>query len=60
VEADLAFEGAVGLELGPSVATGLVYFVVSNSMASESPAPWMAPVTQPKANSPPPLPSNWI
>ena len=32
--------------------------VQSNSTASVSPAPRMAPVTQPKANSPPPLPSN--
>jgi hypothetical protein len=59
VEANLTDDGAVGLKLGPSVARSLVHFVVSGPAELNGVAvagSRIAPVTQPKANSPPPLP----
>ena len=61
MEADLADYGAVGLEFGPSIAGDLVHFIVSVPRELDGIAVTGSvdgAVTQPKANLPPPLPSN--
>ncbi|MEI9852636.1 MAG: hypothetical protein WDN24_19245 [Sphingomonas sp.] len=58
MEADLSLEGAVGLEVGPSVALSLVHLVVAGPGEGDRVAAAACEdlaVTQPKANSPEPF-----